>query len=198
MGELTLLVAQNCLCPSLISGLNFCSRAFCTLQIGGGSRPVCRASCAQTHDTQLRIKCLRNLAAAEVFNFQVILLIEVIFLNAFFLVLNNFSTILCLYSHLRISVMICLSVQIIDSVSFPFTRKQATFFLFLENKVLSDSVTVNGRNHISCKYLESSNVFHPYHKLVPFSKDALASTLALILLTFSSDGSIFLLLGKVQ
>lgn len=45
--ELTLLVAQNCLCPSLISGLNFCSSAFCTLQIGGGSRPVCRANCNQ-------------------------------------------------------------------------------------------------------------------------------------------------------
>lgn len=40
-------MAQNCLCPSLISGLNFCNSAFCTLQIGGGSRPVCRANCDQ-------------------------------------------------------------------------------------------------------------------------------------------------------
>lgn len=61
-GELTLLVAQNCLCPSLISGLNFCSRAFCTLQMGGGSRPVCRASCSQAHDTQVS---LCNLEATE-------------------------------------------------------------------------------------------------------------------------------------
>lgn len=43
-GRLTLLVAQNCRCPSLISGVNFCSRAFWTRQMGGGSRPVCSAS----------------------------------------------------------------------------------------------------------------------------------------------------------
>lgn len=71
-GELTLLVAQNCLCPSLISGLNFCSSAFCTLQMGGGSRPVCRASCAQTN-TQVSF-C--NSAATEEITFQLILLIE--------------------------------------------------------------------------------------------------------------------------
>lgn len=41
---LTLFVAANSLCPSRISGTNFCNKAFCTFQIAGGSFPIFKAS----------------------------------------------------------------------------------------------------------------------------------------------------------
>lgn len=47
-------------------------------------------------------------------------------------------------------------------------------------------------------YLKSPNVFNSHHKLVSFSEDALTATLTLILLTLSSDGSVFLLLREMQ
>lgn len=146
--ELTLLVAQNCLCPSLISGLNFCSSAFCTLQIGGGSRPVCRASWNQM------CKC-------KSLSLRPIIRIVWLFINH--------------------------SSQGTGQVN----KSQCRFCGF------EDGTKMSHFRHKS-HYLKSSNVFNSHDELVPFSEDALTTTLALIFLTFSSNGSIFLLLSKMQ
>lgn len=45
--SLTLLVAENTRFPSLSSGMNFCSKAFCTFQMAGGSTPAFRVTYIQ-------------------------------------------------------------------------------------------------------------------------------------------------------
>lgn len=53
---LTLFVAEKTLFPSLSSGTNFCSRAFCTFQMAGGSLPAIIVTWTQAAQSTLSLK----------------------------------------------------------------------------------------------------------------------------------------------
>lgn len=46
--------------------------------------------------------------------------------------------------------------------------------------------------------LECADVFSANHKLIPLSEDSLTTTLTILLLALSGDGSVVLLLGQVE
>lgn len=97
--------------------------------------------------------------------------------------------------------------QKINKVSVPYCNTRTRIYGFKDQdkhgpQSVASFLPVNSQTkmfHIFMqKYLECSNVFHPHHKLISFSEDALSSTLALILLALSNNGCIFLFLGEVQ